>query len=151
MRFRRNQYCPIHRSTDPFSAAAGSQTRRHVELYGRVSSALKIRITQEDTENSGHPQRCGNCSTARLWNRTGNAPSAMNYSPSTTTSCQTTLIPKAWEDRGETTILTTSKQSIGGATRKRGRRELTTERPILGRFAQELICSPLCTIQKTWQ
>lgn len=105
----------------------GSQTRRHVELQGQVSGALKIRTTPGDIENSGRQQRCGSCSTVRLWNRAGNAPFAMNYSPTTTTSYQTTLIPRVWEEHGETTILTTSKQLIGGATRKKGRQELTND------------------------
>jgi hypothetical protein len=47
-------------SIDLGSAVAGSKLGRNVE-YDWVSSELRIRITQEDIENSGHQQRCGNC------------------------------------------------------------------------------------------
>src|SRR5450755_2608510 len=89
--------------TDQFPAVAANRSGKHARC-GWVFSELKIRITREDIENSGHEQRCGNCSTERLLSRAENAPSAMKSSPTTTTSCQITGIPKEWEGRGETTI-----------------------------------------------
>lgn len=47
------------RSTDLFSAAAGSKLGRNGE-YDWVFSESRIRITQEDIENSGRQQKCGN-------------------------------------------------------------------------------------------
>jgi hypothetical protein len=40
-------------------------------------------------------------------------------SPTTTTSCPITFIPQAWEERGETIILTTFRLCIGGAMERR--------------------------------
>jgi hypothetical protein len=42
-------------------------------------------------------QRCGSCSTAKLSNRTGNAPSVRWLSPATATSCPITPIREEWE------------------------------------------------------
>ena len=57
MKLRRNEFCPIHRSV---SCCGREKFGKHVEC-GWVSSALKIPTTRGDTENSDHPQRCGNC------------------------------------------------------------------------------------------
>ncbi len=46
--------------TDPLSAAAVSKHKK-CALYAWASSALKIRIIREDTANSAHRQKCGNC------------------------------------------------------------------------------------------
>jgi hypothetical protein len=67
MKLHRKQYCPIHSS---LFCCGGEQSRRHA-LSGSAFSASKIRITEGDTENSAHPWKYGNCSTARLWNRAG--------------------------------------------------------------------------------
>ena len=91
--------------------------------FGSFERCLKIRITREDIENSGHGQRCGSCSTERLLNKTENAPSATKNSPTTTTLCQITRIPKEWEEHGETTIQTIFKQHTGGAMEKKDQPE----------------------------
>jgi hypothetical protein len=51
----------------------------------------------------------------------------MKSSRITAISCRTTGIPKGWEEPGETTIRTISRQSTGGATQKRDRPDSTTE------------------------
>jgi hypothetical protein len=45
------------------------------------------------------------------------------------TSFQTTGIPKGWEEHGEMTIRTTSKQHTGGATEKKDPLEWMNEGP----------------------
>jgi len=110
------------RLTDRSLAADGNRLRKHAR-YGWEFSELKIRITREDIENSDHEQRCGNCSSERLLNKIENAPSAKKNSPITTTSFQTTEIPKEWEEHGETTIAIIFRQHIGGAMEKKDLRE----------------------------
>jgi hypothetical protein len=88
-----------------------------------VFSELKIRITQEGIENSGHEQRCGNYSTGRLLNKTGFAQSATRNSRITTILSQITLNRRVWEEPGETTTQTIFKQHTGGAMEKRDQLE----------------------------
>ena len=53
----------------------------------------------------------------------GYARSAMKSSATITTLFQTTEIPKAWEERSETTIRTISRQHTGGVTEKKDQPE----------------------------
>ena len=60
------------RSIDLASVVAGSRCERRAP-YVSVFSASRIRITQEDIENSGPLRKRGSFSIARLLNRTENA------------------------------------------------------------------------------
>jgi hypothetical protein len=59
----------------------------------------------------------------KIVEQSGSAQSAMRHSPITTMSCQTTKTRKEWEEHGETTIQTISKQRTGGAMKKKDLRE----------------------------
>ena len=120
------------RSTGLCSAVGGSRLGRDEEC-GLVFSASRIRTTRGDIGNSGHRPRCESCSIARLSSRTGNVPSATSNSLTTTTSCQTTGVPKGWEEHGEMTIRTISKQPIGGAIRKKDLPDSGTDGRAVGR------------------
>jgi hypothetical protein len=71
----------------------------------------------------------------------------MKSSLTTATSCRIIRIPKAWEELGETTIQTISKQRTGGVTEKRDQPEWMTDGPSVGWFPDQrqigmfLICS----------
>jgi hypothetical protein len=117
MRLRRNQSCPIHRSL----CCCGRETvskMRSIRQMG-VQRIDDLRIIPVVIVNSVPMLRCGNCSIARSWRRTENAGSARTHSRTTTTSCQTISIPKAWEEPGEMITLTISRLCIGGAMEKR--------------------------------
>lgn len=60
-------------------------------------------------------------------NKAGNAESVTKGSLTTTTSCQTTSIPKGWVDLGEMTIQTISKQRTGAAIQKKDRPDSKTD------------------------
>ncbi len=126
MKLRRNDAMNSVPFIDRSSAVAVSTYEKNAG-YVWVFSGLKIHTTQEGTENSDHPQRCGNCLTGRSLNKTGNAKSATKNSRTTTTSCQTTGIPKEWEEHGETIIQTIFKQHTGGAMEKRDQPEWMTD------------------------
>jgi hypothetical protein len=89
------------------------------------SSALKIRITQ-GIPKTQVPRRDAETSEAESC-RTEYAQSATMSSRTTTTLCQTTEIPKAWEGSGEMTIRTISKQHTGGVTEKKDQPEWMTD------------------------
>ena len=57
----------------------------------------------------------------------------MDSSPITATWYPTTSIPGAWTELGETTILKTSRRSIGGATGKRDLWPVPIVLPLHGR------------------
>lgn len=110
------------RSIDLASVVAGSRCERRAP-YVSVFRASRIRITQEDIENSGPLRKRGSFSIARLLNRTENAQSATKNSRTTPTSYRITRIHRVWEARGETTTRTTFGPLTGGATRRKVRRE----------------------------
>jgi hypothetical protein len=117
MKLRRNQYCPIHRSRSCCGPRIGPEGKGGSDAL--ACNASKTRTTPGDIANSAPKQRCGRYLIERLSNRTGNAPSVRWPSPTTTTSFLTTLIPEAWEVRGETTIRRTFRQCTSGVTAKR--------------------------------
>ena len=107
---------------DPF-LAAGEKGLPNPDLFDLVSSALRIHTIRVDIGNCGHRPRCGICSTERSANKLASARSATNSSLTTTTWFQTIGIQREWVERGETTILTISRQYIGGVTMRRDLRE----------------------------
>ena len=120
MRLRRNQLCPIHRSQSCCGRETIPQEKRQRQLGIRRIDDLQHPRGYREFARMG---KCESCWTRRLWRRKANAASAMRSSPTTATLCPTTSIPVVWEERGETTIRTTSRLSTGGATGKRGRAE----------------------------
>ena len=113
-------------STDQSPAAAGN--KRSVRADCSLGfDALTIRIIREDIGNSGRLLKCGNFSTGRLSSRTGNVRFVTKSSQITTTSYQTTGIPKGWEERGGMITPTTSKQRISGAMKRKARAEWPIE------------------------
>ena len=124
MKLRRNQRCPIHKSL----FCCGRESLLH--------KPRQIRPGVQRIEDTHHPRGYrelrSRTEMRKLLNRkiveqAGNAPSARKSSLITTTSCPTIEIPREWEEHGETTIQTISKQCIGGATRRKGHAALTTD------------------------
>jgi hypothetical protein len=87
------------------------------------------RITRGDIGNSDHRQKCEKLFNRKIVEQDRNVQSATKSSQTTAISCQTTGIPKRWEERGETTTQTISEQRIGGATGKRDQPESTIDGP----------------------
>jgi hypothetical protein len=119
IRLRRNQYCPIHRSL----WCCGTE---------QVPKARSLRLGVQRIDDPHHPRgyrelrspaEMRKVLTAKLSSKIGYVPSAMKSSPTITTSCQTTEIPKEWEGRGGTIIQTTFKQHIGGVTKRKDQPE----------------------------
>lgn len=101
----------------------GANVFRNQSWFGSESNGLKIPIIRADIESSDHPQRCESCSTARYGSKAAFARFATKNSLITMTSSQTTRIRKEWAALGGTIIRTISKQSIGGATKRRDQPE----------------------------
>ena len=128
---------------DPF-LAAGEKGLPNPDLFDLVSSALRIHTIRVDIGNCGHRPRCGICSTERSANKLASARSATNSSLTTTTWFQTIGIQREWVERGETTILTISRQYIGGVTTRRDQREWTADGPSSRQAARLTVAALFC-------
>lgn len=129
MKLRRNEPCPIHRSV--FCCGREQIRKEH-----------RVRLGVQRIEDPHHPRGYRELRSPaemrKLLNRKiieqGRKCAICHEEFTTiTTSCRTTGIPKGWEEHGEMTIPTISKRPIGGATRKRGQRELMTDGRSVGR------------------
>ena len=126
MKLRRNEFCPIHRSLFCCGREQARKERRfqlgvqriedphHPRGYRELRSPAEMRklLNRKIVEQDG---KCAICHE--------------QLSRITTRLCPTTSSPKAWEGLGETTIPTTSKQSIGGAISKRDREDYVPANP----------------------
>jgi len=136
-------------STNRFPAAVANSSPQPGRCDSEFSVS-KIRTTQEDIENSGHGERCANCSIGRSPSKKEFAQSARRSSRTTAILSRTTNVARAWEEHGETTIQTTSKQSIGGAIQRRDHVALRAEgcrpisSPLFGAAIDRLVARLLC-------
>ena len=116
MRLRRNQLCPIHRSVSCCGRGAISKSKR--------ARQLGVRRIDDPHHPRGYREIRSNAEMRKLMDRKiaaqiASALYARSGSPTTATSCRTTLAHEAWEERGGTIIRTTFRLSIGGAMEKK--------------------------------
>lgn len=123
MRLRANEFCPIHKS---------------ISCCGRefIPKPRTIRPGIQRVEDPHHPRGYRELRSQaemrkllkrKIVEQDKNVPSATKNSPTTTTLCRITRIPKGWEGLGETTIQTTFEQRIGGAIQRRDQPEWMTD------------------------
>jgi hypothetical protein len=120
MKLRSNEFCPIHRSLSCCGREPVQKTRR-AKQFG-------VQRIDDPNHPRGYRELRSNREMRRLMNRKilsreGSAGSARRRSLTIRTSFQIISIPKAWEERGETIILTISRLRIGGAMERRGQAE----------------------------
>ena len=116
MKLCRNHCCPIHRSVSCCGrepAQKGTRVRR-----------LGVQRIEELPHPRGYRELRSKAEMRKLLNsklssRIDNVRSVRSRSPTTTTSCPTTLIREGWAGRGETTIRRTFRQCTGGVTARR--------------------------------
>jgi hypothetical protein len=120
MKLHRNQQCPIHRSL----YCCG----RELVLKKRSVKQLGLQRIEDAHHPRGYRELRSNAEMRKLLNRkiveqNRSAEFATIYLQTITTSFRTTSIPKEWEERGETIILTISRPCIGGAMERKDQAE----------------------------
>ena len=123
MKLRRNEYCPIHRS---LFCCGREQARKERRFQ------LGVQRIEDPHHPRGYRELRSPAEMRKLLNRKiveqdGKCAICHKNLPTAATSYRTTDTRKEWEEPGETTIRTTSKPCIGGATPKRDRAGLTTD------------------------
>jgi hypothetical protein len=123
MKLRPNESCPIHRS---------------LSCCGRepVPKTRVLRLGVQRVEDPHHPRgyrelrsraEMRKLLNSKIVEQNGICPICLEEFTTTTMSCRITKTPREWEELGETTIRTTSKQHTGGATKKRDQPEWMTD------------------------
>jgi hypothetical protein len=115
MKLRPTEFCPIHRSV---FAVVGSKFAKNVG-YGWVFNALKPRTIPRGYRELRSPTEMRKLLNRKIVEQHRICAICCEEFTDYSDICQTTGIPKEWEERGETTIRTISKQHTGGAMEKR--------------------------------
>jgi len=117
MKLRCNEYCPIHRSL----FCCGREQARKARIL-----PLGVQRVEDTHRPRGYRELRSPAEMRKLLNRKiveqdrkcALCQEEFTSSRTTLTLCRITRIPKGWEEPGETTVRTISKQHTGGAMGK---------------------------------